>query len=270
MEQLAVPHRLGDRVRVVEAGHLLVADLGVDADDLGMLKLVDERQRVPDGGQQDVAARLVRLGLDREPQAVTVVEDVAAEDVERLLVPVQRGADVLAGPGLGALPAAPAHIHPGAKLGREVQVAHDLGQREPAHVPVVGGERALLEHRVREQVGGRGRHHQAGVGQGLLECLDLGGSQRRGRVKVEHVVVVEVDPVGAELGELADRPVGGHRRPHRRPEHIHPLPPDGPDAKREPVAGGRLVRTACGHGSVLSTHVVVASRNSAKSSPSTG
>jgi hypothetical protein len=67
-----------------------VPDLGVDADKLGVLQLADERQRVPGGGQQDVAARLVRLGLDREPQGVAVVEDVAAEDVERLLVPVQR------------------------------------------------------------------------------------------------------------------------------------------------------------------------------------
>ena len=35
-----------------------MADLGVEADELGVLELVDERQGVADGRQQDVAARL--------------------------------------------------------------------------------------------------------------------------------------------------------------------------------------------------------------------
>src|SRR3712207_8165307 len=34
VEQLAVPQRLGDAVRVVQVRHLLVADLGVDAEQL--------------------------------------------------------------------------------------------------------------------------------------------------------------------------------------------------------------------------------------------
>ena len=68
VEQLAVPQCLADAVGVVQPGHLLVADLGVDADHLRVRQLGDERQRVPGGGQQDVAARLIRLGLDGEPQ----------------------------------------------------------------------------------------------------------------------------------------------------------------------------------------------------------
>ena len=49
VEQLAVPQRLGDAVHEVEVRHLLVADLGVDAEQLGVLQVVDERERVPDG-----------------------------------------------------------------------------------------------------------------------------------------------------------------------------------------------------------------------------
>ena len=67
MEQLAVPQRLGDAVHVVQPGHLLVPDLGVDADHLVVLERRDERERVADRGQDDVAARLVRLRFDREP-----------------------------------------------------------------------------------------------------------------------------------------------------------------------------------------------------------
>ena len=76
----------------------------------------------PIGRQQDVAAGLVGLGLDREAQVVALVEDVVAEDVERLLVAVERGLDVLGRPGLGALAAAPGHEDLRAELGGEVDV----------------------------------------------------------------------------------------------------------------------------------------------------
>ena len=51
----------------VQAGHLLVSDLGVEPDQLGVGQLVDDRQSVAHGRQQDVPTRLVRLGLEREP-----------------------------------------------------------------------------------------------------------------------------------------------------------------------------------------------------------
>jgi hypothetical protein len=52
VEELAVPQRLRDAVCVVEARHLLVPDLGVHADQLRVLELVDERQRVTDVGSR--------------------------------------------------------------------------------------------------------------------------------------------------------------------------------------------------------------------------
>ena len=172
VEQLAVPQRLGDAVRVVHARHLLVANFGVDPDDLRVLEGVDEGERVSDGGQQDVAGRLVRLRLDREPDLVSLVQDVGRQQVQALGVPVERRPHVLGGAGLGALPAAPEDIGPRAQLGGQVQVPHHLGEREPAHLPLFGGERAVLEHRVAEQVrGGRG-DHQPGLLQGLVERRD--------------------------------------------------------------------------------------------------
>jgi hypothetical protein len=67
VEQLAVPQRLGDPVHEVEPGHLLMPDLGVEPDHVGMGQRPDEGQGVADGGEQDVAAGLVGLGFDREP-----------------------------------------------------------------------------------------------------------------------------------------------------------------------------------------------------------
>ena len=90
VEELAVVQRLRDAGGEVQAGHLLVADLGVEADELGVLERVDEGERVADGRQQDVAAGLVRLGLDGEAQVVALVGDVLAEQVHGLAVAVER------------------------------------------------------------------------------------------------------------------------------------------------------------------------------------
>src|SRR5579859_4431493 len=245
VEQLAVPQCLRQPVGVVQPGHLLVPGLGVQADLAGMGELADECQGVPDGGQQDVAARLVRLGLDGEPQVVPVVQDILGEYVEGFLVPVQRGPDVLGGPRFGAFPAAPGDVGAGAEVGGQVQVVHDLAQRVPADVAVVGGERAVLEHRMGEQVGRRAGHHQPGAVQRGPERGDPRRLLRGPGLDGVEVVVVEVDAVGAELGQLVHGPLGRHRCPGGGPEHIGALPADGPDAEREPVSRYRPV---AGHG----------------------
>ena len=98
-------------------GHRLVRDLGVDADHLGALERRDEVQRVADGRQEDVAARLVGLGLHREAQVVALVEHVVAEHVDRLAVALERVARVLGDAGLGALAPAPEDVDLGAELG---------------------------------------------------------------------------------------------------------------------------------------------------------
>ena len=92
-----------------------MADLGVEADHLGVVELGDQRDRVPDRRQQDVAARLVRLRLEREPHRVALLRDVGADDVERVAEPVHGGRDVLAAAVLGALAAAPHHERLGAE-----------------------------------------------------------------------------------------------------------------------------------------------------------
>ena len=115
MEQLAVPERLRQSVGEVQAGHLLVAHLRVEAHQIGVFQLVDERERMADRRQQDVAARLVRLGLDRDAHGVALVEDVPPEDVERLLVAIERGAHVLRRARLGAFPPAPGDERAGAE-----------------------------------------------------------------------------------------------------------------------------------------------------------
>src|SRR5690606_18334572 len=86
VKELALKECLRDSRGEVQASHLLVADLGVDADEFRMLELADEGERVTDGGQQDVAARLVGLRLDGEADAVPSVEHILAKQVDGLLI----------------------------------------------------------------------------------------------------------------------------------------------------------------------------------------
>ena len=238
MEQLAVPQRLGDAVDEVEPGHLLVPDLGVEPDHVGVLQRADEGQGVADGGEQDVAAGLVGLGLDREPEAVAPVEHVLAEEVEALLVAVEGHPDVLGGVGLGPLAAAPEHVGVGAQLGRQVEVAHDLADRVAAHVAVVGGERPVAEHRVGEGVGGGHGDHQAGLLQGLPEPLDVPLPLVAVGAEGDQVVVVEGDAVGAQLGQAVDRLHRVQRRPGGVAEGVPGRPAHGPQAEAELVLSG--------------------------------
>ena len=67
----ACPTRVMER----QPGHRLVRDLGVHADELGPVERGDEVQRVADGRQEDVAARLVRLRLDAEAQPVALLSE---------------------------------------------------------------------------------------------------------------------------------------------------------------------------------------------------
>ncbi|MDQ1175205.1 hypothetical protein QE430_003512 [Microbacterium testaceum] len=238
VEELAVVQRLGDAGGEVQTRHLLVADLGVQAHELGALERVDERDRVAERRQQDVAARLVGLGLDGEADVVALVGDVVAEQVDGLAVALERLADVLRGIVLGALAAAPHDEGLGAELGGEVEVAQHLAQRETTHLTVVRGEAAVLEHGGREEVGGHHRRDDAGVVHRALEAVDLLLTLGVGGAEGEEVVVVEGQAVGAELGELLDGVDDVEGLTRGAAEGVGAVVADGPETERELVVAG--------------------------------
>ncbi len=238
VEQLLVPQRLCESVGIVEAGHLLVPDLWVDAHHLRVLELVDEGQRMPDGRQENVAPGFVGLRLDGEAHGVSLVEHVLAEQVEGLLVAVECGSNILGRPGLSAFATTPRDEGLRTELGRKVDVVGGLPDREAAYVAVIVGEAPVPEHRMREQVGGGHRDLQPGLVQGLSERLEVLFALLPRHPEREDVVVVEGDAVGPEVREPMHCLRRCHRRPHHPTEHVDALPPHGPEAEGEPVLAG--------------------------------
>ena len=241
MEQFAVPEGLGDAVGEVESGHLFVADFGVEADHFGVVELVDEGDGVADGGQEDVAAGLVGFGFEGEPQVVALAADVFAQDVEGFAQAVERGGDVLGGFVFGAVHAAPAHVGAGAEFRGAVDVAHDLAQGVAAHVAAVGGEAAVAEDGVAEEVGSDHGDGHAALFERPGEAFDDGVAFRGGAVRREEVVVVEGDAVGAEFAEFPDDVDGVELRAYGLAEGVVAAPSHSPQSEAEPVLGCGLV-----------------------------
>jgi hypothetical protein len=84
VEELPGLPRLRDRVREVEARHLLVRHLGVHADHVRVSERRNQPEVVARRRHVDVAAGLVRLGFHREPVAVLPVDRVVAQIVDRV------------------------------------------------------------------------------------------------------------------------------------------------------------------------------------------
>ncbi len=235
VEQLAHRPRLRHVVREVQAGHVLVRDLGVHPDHLGVLERLDEGQHRADRGQIDVGPRLVRLGLEREPQVVALITHVAAQEVEGVGVPPEGGQRILRRIGLHALSPAPEDVGGGAELHAEIDGAHRLLERERAHTRVVRREGPVAEHRVAEQVRGGHRHDEAGRIQRLAEVGHDLIALVRARVDRHEVVVVQVHSPCADLGQELDELDGREHLARGIPEGVEAGVTDRPQPEREPV-----------------------------------
>src|SRR5262249_42173812 len=137
---------------------------------------------------------------------------------------------------LGALTPAPEDVSPGAELDPQIDGAHRLLEREGADAGVIRGEGAVLEDRIGEEVSGGHRHLQVVIGERLLELSDNALAIPGRGVDRPQVVVVEVDAVGAELGELLH---AAHRRDplaDRLSERIAAGVAEGPETEGELVA----------------------------------
>ena len=200
MEELALPHRLRDALVEAQARHRLVGDLGVEAHHLGVLERLDEGERMADGRQESVAAGLIGLGLDGEADVVALVLDVSGEEVQCLAVALERVLRLLGCGGLHALAASPEDVRRRAELGGHVEIAHGLGEGVATYVAIVGGEGAVLEERMPEEIGGGHRADDAGLVERLLEAIELSAALGLGRPPRHEVVVVEAHTPGADVG----------------------------------------------------------------------
>ena len=249
VEELARLPRLGHRVGHVQAGHVLVGDLGIHAHQLRVVEGRDEPEIGAGGREVDVAARLVRLRLEGEAVVVAVGDRVLAQEVQRLAEPPDGDVGAPAAVRLGPLAPAPHDEDPGAQLGPEVHRPHRLLHREGPNRGVVGGERAVLEGGVGEQVRGDHGHDEAVVAARLPELAHDAVALGRGRVDGHEVVVVEVHAPGADLAEQRYELDRGQPRPDRLAERVAAGVADRPQAERELVLRTRSVGIVR-HGSI--------------------
>ena len=152
VEELARVQSLRERMRVVQARHLLVARLRVQAHDVTVLQLRDEGQRMADRRQENVAARLIRLRLQANLEVVAARLNVGGDRVQALLVAVECRVQVLRRVVLRALASAPHDERRRPHLRSQIHVAQDLAQAETADRTVVVRQAAILEDRVREGI----------------------------------------------------------------------------------------------------------------------
>ena len=180
-------------------------------------------------------------------QVVAAVADVRAAEVDGLGVAVEGGAHVLGRVGLHALAPAPHDVDLGAQLGAEVDGVERLGHRVAPHLRVVGGERAVLEHRagVNRLVVAIGTFMPVSS-RAWRKRFTMASRSRGRRAEGHEVVVVEVDAVGAELGQPVHRLDRVERRPHLVAERIAARVADGPQTEGEVVLGLGLELGAVG------------------------
>src|SRR5690606_42145214 len=85
----------------------------------------------------------------------------------------------------------------------------------------------------------RRRASDLGLVQGLAEPGDVLIALGRRGAERDQVIVVEVQPVGAELGQAVHRLYRVQRRTSLGPERVAGLPAHSAQAERELVGGGR-------------------------------
>ena len=223
---------------------MLVGDFRIHADHMRVVEGFDEGQHVADRGQVDIAARLVRLRLQREAQIISLIDHIFTQEVERLLEPFAGVGRIFAGIGLGAFPPAPEDVCAGAALHAQVDGGHRFLQRVGPHLRVVAGEGAVAKGGVGKEIGRRHRHDEAVLVQRFLEVAHYPVPFCRGRVDRNQIVVMEVDAPGADLPQELDQLRRRAHLPHRVAEGVASDVADGPEAEAEFV-----VRFGCiGHG----------------------
>src|SRR5438128_11465087 len=129
---------------------MLVGDFGVNANDLGMIKRLDEGQISSSGWKVDVRARLIRLRLERELVTVALVDRILAEVIERLAKSLDRFVGPPACIRLDAFTSSPHHKDRCSQLSADVHRLHRLLNSVRSDARIVRGERAVTKHRVIE------------------------------------------------------------------------------------------------------------------------
>src|SRR5207302_1733080 len=135
----------------------LMRNLRVDADHLRMVERSDEAEHRADRRKVDIAARLIRLRLQRKLQIILLVAHIITQEIERLAEAFEALLWVLAGVRLDTLAPTPKDVELGTQFHAKVNRVDRLLQGIRAHLRIIGGKRAILESRIEKEIGRRHR-----------------------------------------------------------------------------------------------------------------
>src|SRR6267142_1955182 len=248
MEKLARFPRLCHSMQEIQAGHLLVRDLGVDANHLWMIESGNEAEIMAGGGHVDIGARLIGFGFQREPEAVLSVDVVFAKIIDRFAKALHSLVWAATGIGFDAFAAAPQYKNLRAQLRTEIHRTHGLLQCVGAHLRIVCGKGTVTKNGVKKQRHRGHRNNEFVFETGFFECAHNSVAFRRSGVDGHQVVVMKIDAPGAHFAEHGNDLDGGNDQANEIAEWIAPPVPDRPEPERKLVFGFRLVSVMVRHG----------------------
>src|SRR5438874_8139403 len=193
MKEFAGLPCLGYTMHEVESSHLLVCNLGIYPDDLGMIERWNEAEVMPCGGHVNVSARFVGFGFKRKLVAVASLDVVFAEIIYRFAQTLHGFVSTAARVSFNAFPAAPQDENFGAKFRAQIHGAHRLVDSICAYSRIIGGKGSIAKDRMEEERDGSHGHDDPMLFASLLEFANNSVALGRRGVNRDEIVVMEID-----------------------------------------------------------------------------
>src|SRR5215469_615090 len=142
---------LGHTVYEVESCHVLMRDLGINANHLRMFKRWYKTEIVTGCCHVNVSSRLIRLRLEREFITVATLDVVLAEIIHSFAQTLHRFVGAAAGVSLHAFAPTPEDENLCAELSAELHGQHCLLHSVGAYCRIIRSESAVAKNRMEEQ-----------------------------------------------------------------------------------------------------------------------
>ena len=110
MEEFACFQCLGHTMDKVESRHMLMSNLWIEADHIGMVEGIDKGQHMPYGGEIGIGTWFIWLWLQSETQFVSPINHILTQEVDSAAHALDSHNGIFAGFGINALASTPEDV----------------------------------------------------------------------------------------------------------------------------------------------------------------